>query len=56
MKGTEIMKEKFGILPDGTQASLYTITGGGYPYPHGFRDNTFVAADFDGLWGKYLHR
>lgn len=23
------MKEKFGILPDGTQASLYTITGGG---------------------------
>ena len=23
------MKENFGILPDGTQASLYTITGGG---------------------------
>ena len=32
----------------------YTITGGGYPYHHGFRDNTFVASDFDGLWGKYL--
>ena len=32
----------------------YTITGGGYPYHHGFRDNTFSAMDFDGLWGKYL--
>ena len=32
----------------------YTITGGGYPYHHGFRDNTFSATDFDGLWGKYL--
>lgn len=32
----------------------YTITGGGYPYHHGFRDNTFSALDFDGMWGKYL--
>ena len=32
----------------------YTITGGGYPYHHGFRDNVFSAIDFDGLWGKYL--
>lgn len=32
----------------------YTITGGGYPYHHGFRDNTFSAMEFDRLWGKYL--
>ena len=32
----------------------YTITGGGYPYHHGFRDNTFSPAEFDGMWGKYL--
>ena len=32
----------------------YTITGGGYPYHHGFRDNTFSAMDFDRLWDKYL--
>lgn len=32
----------------------YTITGGGYPYHHCFRDHTFSAADFDALWEKYL--
>ena len=32
----------------------YTITGGGYPYHHGFRDNTFSTIDFDRLWEKYL--
>ena len=32
----------------------YHITGGGYPYHHCFRDNTFAAGDFDRLWDKYL--
>ena len=32
----------------------YTITGGGYPYHHCFRDHVFTAVRFDMLWDKYL--
>lgn len=32
----------------------YTISGGGYPYHHCFRDHVFGAVNFDLLWDKYL--
>ena len=32
----------------------YTISGGGYPYHHCFRNHVFTAVNFDLLWDKYL--
>lgn len=32
----------------------YTISGGGYPYHHCFRERAFRPADYDALWDAYL--